>query len=472
MKTTRLFFLIVIGVVLNACASAPGLQVSVPQDLQVAARTGQTQHTSLSLSNPGDAPLDYRLRTNSSWLGLGAAAGTLAPRASVQVPLSLSCPAARATLQTSLTVTAGTGAAQAVAVTLHCQAPQLGVTDTTLQALVRQEQPGALQVSNSGDAPLAYTLSETADWLTLGGAATGRLEPGTSATVAFSARCPEVAGKLGTVLKVTSDDPDRPHATTPIDLVCADALAPGEEGFVAALGTWNWAEGDEAALGSSFLLGFRYLQPTTVTVTLTGPPGWNGDAPRQLTLPGPTFEDGAGADGTPDQTLREDVWTYDLLTDSAPPPQGVYHLAATTSRGDSYALDLTLDSSRFVPTPKNITVTPVGDGVSVSWAPVAGAKAYYAVVTDPTAAVVPRRVANPAVPSLNALAATVYARDFTAATRVELPASLVAGKRYQVTVVAFNSDLVLSDSESATLGVEVAASFDTSSASEPFTYAP
>ena len=339
--------------------------------------------------------------------------------------------------------------------------------DLQVSAQVGQVRQGFFEVSNAGGSPLTYEVAVTTDastsanWLNLTGDKAGRLAAGEVARVTFAAHCPETAGDLETTLNITSDAPDRPSATTQVTLTCKDALAPGEEGLVAALGTWNWGADDAGALGSSLLVGFRYLQPTTVTVTLTGPSGWNGGAPRRLVLPGPTFEDDAPS---------EDVWTYDLLTDETRPPQGSYHLTATTDRGDSYAADLNLDSSHSVKSPKNVTVTPEAGGVAVTWTPVPGAKAYYAVVTDPSDELVPRAAANSAA-GLGGQAVRVYAQDFTKATSLQLETSLAPGKRYQVTVVAFNSDLVLGDSETKTLALDLG-SFDTSSTIQAFTYAP
>ena len=342
--------------------------------------------------------------------------------------------------------------------------PELALPhDLQVSALIGQTRQGTLEVTNAGGSPLSYALGEAADWLVFTGESKGRLEPGATADLGFVAQCPERADTLQTALTLTSDDPDRASATTQVTLVCADALRPGEEGFVAALGAWNWSESDEGALGSALLLGFRYLQPGTVTVSVNGPPGWNGDATRHLILPGPTF---------PNSQPSEDVWTYDLLTHGETALAGIYRVTATTNRGDSYTVDLELDSSRFIHTPKNITVTPLGDGVSVAWTPVAGAKAYYAVVTDPSDGIVPQQVANSAAPGLSVLTTASYARAFTKTTSLELAASLTPDRPYQVTVVAFTSALVLGHSEAETLAVKAAASFDTSSASKQFIYKP
>ncbi|CAN5793958.1 hypothetical protein BH24DEI2_BH24DEI2_20920 [soil metagenome] len=344
----------------------------------------------------------------------------------------------------------------------HLSRPYLSVPqDVQVSAQVGQARTGVIEVANPGGSPLAYSVVETADWLEFTGATAGRLEPGGAVSLGFTARCPEVTGTVQTTLSVTSDDPDRTNATTLITLVCADALLPGEEGFVAALGTWNWATNDDGTLGSALLLGFRYRQPTSVAVSIVGPAGWNGDAVRQLVLPGPT---GSG---------NEDVWTYDLLTDAThAAPTGTYRVTATTDRSDTYTVDLALSETPFLQTPKNLAVTPSASGVTVAWTPVAGAKAYYAVVTDPTADVVPQRVAGPAVPGLSVLNAPSYARAFTSSTTLDLAASLVAGRRYQVTVVAFNSDLVFGDSETLTLPVRADTRFDTSSAVSSFRYLP
>ncbi len=100
------------------------------------------------------------------------------------------------------------------------------ITDPTpnpleLAAQVNGSVIDSISFSNSGDAPLTYTASESADWLQINAGWSGTVVPGGSAFIDPSASCPATPSTLTTTLTITSDGGDK---TVTVNLSCQSSF--------------------------------------------------------------------------------------------------------------------------------------------------------------------------------------------------------------------------------------------------------
>lgn len=463
--TLLIVFLALSSALLACQRGAPALTLA-PEALDLTAKAGAEQRAQLRVIGAAAAQLE--VTASQPWLSAALVEGG-ADDAVVEVVAR--CPAAQAdaVLKGSVRL-ASAGAERDVPVQLSCLVARISALPEdpiAFAGLLGQTQTRRLTLENPGEVPLLFTPASDADWLTVSPDAKTELAPGASAEVTLQARCAEEAGSQSTTFTLLSDAPRSPRQELAVTLGCQAQLEPEQEGLVVRAGTWNWAENDDGTLGSAMLFGFRYLASVPdplVEVTVRGPASYNGGQPRQLTLEPPEF--------APGQT-SQDVWSYDLLTSGEGAlASGPYQVTAVSSSGSRYRATLTLEPETFLPSPKALSVSPTTGGATVAWSEVPGAQTYFVVLSDPQDGVVPPQARQYRLSGLELQDGTIYAKTMTDQPEVMLESALNPGQAYQVTVVAFSTELLHGGTEARSITAVDTRGFSASSAALRFSYQP
>ena len=186
--------------------------------------------------------------------------------------------------------------------------------------------------------------------------------------------------------------------------------APSCDALQAAGGTYrNAAAG---TMGTAFLVRLRTpdgeLLASNVTLSLTGPGGWNGGQPLALTYPAGSARQFFGL---------------------APAPvTGMYTVDATVD-GEPLSDDFTVDAGSVLDSPGPVTpnVVAVPGAIRSTWTAVAGAGSYLT------------RLFNVAAQKV------IVPVDFTAATTADLTGVTVYGGSHALQVFAFSNDMQPAD---------------------------
>lgn len=151
------------------------------------------------------------------------------------------------------------------------------------------------------------------------------------------------------------------------------------------------------------------LPTSPVTVSLSGPPGWNGDAPDQFEL-------------SPDDVASGEVWGPRLIAFQP----GTYTVSATIG-GTPYSATASTTGAASLAPAQGSSIDHVGaSSVDVSWQPVSGAGSYWVDIID-----------APLRPD-----ATRFGSANTTGTSVTVPASLAPGDYIALVFAATTDDLV------------------------------
>lgn len=182
-----------------------------------------------------------------------------------------------------------------------------------------------------------------------------------------------------------------------------------EPGVSVVVGTLN-AEPLFSGVRTSVLLYFFVGEAVqdSVAVTLTGPSGWNGDAPWQADIPAAYVNDG---------------WTWSVIF--APAMVGTFTLSAMVG-GTEYRATAEGVTTRTLPAPSAVSI-PAADAtaVDVAWQAVAGAAGYEVEVFD-----APPR-----------LSATRFGDGSTASTSITLDGLTLPEGDYFANVLAVDVDV-------------------------------
>lgn len=222
------------GYVLGATQSPEPAELAVaPAALSFSATEGATtpQRKSLHVSNAGAGTLEFTASADRPWLSVTPAAGT-APR-DVEVSVDTSGLAA-GTYSGHVTVDAGLaeGSPESVPVTVtvaEAAIPVLAVTPTTLSfnavAGGEDPEPRSIEIANTGQGDLHFTVSDDAGWLTV--APSGGSAP---ATLAVAVDLDGLApGTHEAAVTIRADGISGSPATIPVRLIVSTAPAPGTD---------------------------------------------------------------------------------------------------------------------------------------------------------------------------------------------------------------------------------------------------
>lgn len=126
----------------------------------------------------------------------------------------------------------------------------------------------------------------------------------------------------------------------------------------ASAGTWNYGGQN---VGVFYVLWVDFPQPTSpdgFTLTISGPNNFSWTPRLRTSFAGPAFWWGA--------------------TSSLIPPSGSYTLSASLPGGLTLNRQMSVDASRTLPQPQNVTVQATRNSATITWSPVAGAASYIA----------------------------------------------------------------------------------------------
>jgi len=125
----------------------------------------------------------------------------------------------------------------------------------------------------------------------------------------------------------------------------------------ASVGTWNYGGQN---VGVFYVLWADMPQPTSpdgFTLTISGPNNFSWTRRLWTGFTGPTF------------------W-WDA-TSALIPPSGSYTLSASLPGGLTLNRQMSVDASRTLPQPQNVTIQVARDAATVTWSAVTGAASYY-----------------------------------------------------------------------------------------------
>ncbi len=210
------------------CTTEPTATLSgVTASLSLTAQTGQSATSTISMSNAGNALLNYTVSSDSPWLSVGTETGSIEADGSTSVSVSARCASAAGDRNGVLSISSNGGNAS-VPITLTCSATPAadlsGVTTSlSLTAQTGQSASSTISMANSGNAPLNYSVSSDSPWLTVG-TETGSIEADGSTSVSVAAQCANTAGNRNGVLSISSNGG---NASVPVTLTCS--LAPAAD---------------------------------------------------------------------------------------------------------------------------------------------------------------------------------------------------------------------------------------------------
>jgi len=215
--------------VTQTCTAPSAAELAVtPANLSLAAQIGQAANSNVSVSNTGNSALNFTIESNSTWLSVGTGSGntvtgSVGANDSTSVPVTAQCPAGSAGDLSGVLSVTGNGGRDSVTVTVKCTAASVpvlsGVTESlSLSAQLGQSESGAINLSNSGNANLIYSVSSNRNWLTVDTAG-GTITPGDFATVPVNATCGNDTGNRTGTLSITSEN-NGGSATVPVTINC------------------------------------------------------------------------------------------------------------------------------------------------------------------------------------------------------------------------------------------------------------
>jgi len=170
-------------------ASLPILS-DVSPDLLLEGQSGENAASSISLSNSGEATLTYEVASDSAWLLVGQAVGSIGANTSATVPVEAQCGNFVGTRDAQLSIDSN-GGVDNVNVSLTCEGAQLSnVRPATLDLSAELQQSAQRDISftNSGNSALNFTVDIDGAWITAQ-VLEGQVQPGLTQRIAISAVC-------------------------------------------------------------------------------------------------------------------------------------------------------------------------------------------------------------------------------------------------------------------------------------------
>lgn len=212
----------------------------------------------------------------------------------------------------------------------------------SLSAQVGESVGSAVTFHNDGDAPLSYSASASAGWLTVTSGATSTVAPGGSASVGLSAECPATPDELTATLAISSNGGNK--AVT-VGLSCtgqADIgdLAPDPLELAAFV--------DEAASGS---LGFGNAGNVALSYSASASEPWltitsgaSGTVP-----PGGSATIGLSAECSSAPETRSATVTIASNDPDEPSKSAAVELSCTMPVAGDFAITLRFNGADFTP---------------------------------------------------------------------------------------------------------------------------
>lgn len=252
------------------CTPLPQPQLELQtNELSLSALQNATATGSVAFSNTGTAPLTYTLGTDSGWIQLSGAEGTLVGGSNAAVPVGASCDSIAETRNGTINLVSNAGSAS-IAVVLTCdEIPQpvlfVETIEVALSAEVNQQAASNVTISNTGSADLQFEVTSDSAWLQLV-SSNGNLAAGANTTFAFTASCNDMVERRSGSLSITSNGGG---ATVPVGLDCSALPVPELQIFGSPLALA--AQQDATATGS---FGVRNIGSALLNYQLVSDSGW------------------------------------------------------------------------------------------------------------------------------------------------------------------------------------------------------
>jgi len=181
---------------------------------------------SLTLSNPGGGALDWTASDDREWILVSPASGTLAPSQSVNLQVTVSDPGSgQGDYQGTITVSGANAfnSPQTVPVSLgFVWPPTIGLSPGALGFVIDERidpEPATIIVTNSGGAPLTWSASDNAPWLSVSPSG-GTLSPGASQVLTAAVTAGELApGTYGGLITVSGPEASNSPQSMSVELV-------------------------------------------------------------------------------------------------------------------------------------------------------------------------------------------------------------------------------------------------------------
>jgi len=245
-----------------------------PASLMLAARVDESDSGTISFENTGNAPLTYTVTGGEPWLSVTpSGSATLAPGATANVSISAACGPTADQLTGAVTVGSNVGNKN-VPVTIDCTEAPVGIlspidpASLALDARVDESASDTISFENTGNAPLTYTVTGSASWLSATPSGSATLAPGATADVSISAACGSTAGQRPGTVTVQSSVGNRNVPVT-IDCTAED---------IAIFGPFTPSSGYSTKLpvlgNSGFLPGFYNEGTAPLTYSASSEEPW------------------------------------------------------------------------------------------------------------------------------------------------------------------------------------------------------
>ena len=209
----------------NSPTQAPDIEVDPPA-IAVTLGRGDTATETLTISNTGDAVLNWNLVEDPlrPWLYETPVAGTVIPAGSADVAVVFNAPTAVGVYTTTLRINSNDPDEPQVNVPVTLtvvMAPDIEVDPPAIAVTLGRGDTATetLTISNTGSVALDWGIIEgpSRSWLSET-PITGTVTPAGSTDVAVVFNAPSAAGVYTTTLRINSNDPDEPQVDVPVTM--------------------------------------------------------------------------------------------------------------------------------------------------------------------------------------------------------------------------------------------------------------
>ncbi|ASJ76293.1 BACON domain-containing protein [Granulosicoccus antarcticus] len=202
--------------------AVPILSEIDPSSLSLSADVNQSDASSVSFSNDGNAVLNYSVTSNQPWITTEPASGSVAVNGNESVQITAQCGEIEDTRTGTLTI-GGNGGTQTVAVSIVCSQEPVAIlseidpASLVLSADVNQSDVSSVSFSNDGNAVLNYSVTSDQAWLTAE-PASGSVAVNGNESLEVAAQCSEGEDTRKGTLTIGGNGGTR---TVSVSIVCS-----------------------------------------------------------------------------------------------------------------------------------------------------------------------------------------------------------------------------------------------------------
>ena len=200
--------------------------IAQPSTIIVNTESGSSASASLVLQNSDDEARTFSISSDSDWLGVTPASGSISAGASASLSVSASCDSSETVRMGIISVESGE-TDTIVPVQLNCvvtdSPPSLNVVTAELEldTPTATTATGSITFTNSGGTELSYEISSNSNWLTVS-PSSGLVQSGATENVQVSAACENSTIPRSGLLTIDSDGGD---GTVEVSVTCTPVAA-------------------------------------------------------------------------------------------------------------------------------------------------------------------------------------------------------------------------------------------------------